>query len=400
MIKTALSIALLCATSVIAETPDEARQKLTNAYLEGEGHTLVYQLSKKGVPKGPKITMNIAKGRKYSAFFMQTPDGMPMAGIGYYSSGKGKKERVIISKAGLSLALTPFEEDLQEILNEFRDREGPAFSFSPQCGLDQNSINLTGRYRIAEEKPYPWKFLLEEDIEKVEREDDFLTLVCKNGMSMKFESATGILREQSYPGPKERQMRLISREKLTEFDPREHGLPAQPGINADLVQLAKTYFSECHKFMTLIAAGWLRQIPEEKQAEKLTAFQKRLNQHYREIFRTQPYLRDPMGWEISIKHILKAAMDKMLKKVEAEGKDPVEFLKAERDQFVQKTLDVVPEMASILPILKLYKIDPKSLNPKDRPYLEKILNAQKIAILRALTRRAINHEIDKRIGEN
>ena len=80
--------------------------------------------------------MHIAKGRKYSAFHMKTPGGMPMAGVGYYPPEKGAKERVIISKEGLSQQLN-LGEDVQDLLNKLQERQRPSFYFNPQCALTQ-----------------------------------------------------------------------------------------------------------------------------------------------------------------------------------------------------------------------------------------------------------------------
>lgn len=133
--------------------------------------------------------MHIAKGRKYSAFHMKTPGGMPMAGVGYYPPEKGAKERVIISKEGLSQQLN-LGEDVQDLLNKLQERQRPSFYFNPQCALTQESINLGAGYSVAEQKPYPWRFLLEEKIVKVERSEGAIILGSENGMRMIFEAAT------------------------------------------------------------------------------------------------------------------------------------------------------------------------------------------------------------------
>lgn len=217
---------------------------------------------------------------------------------------------------------------------------------------------------------------------------------------MIFEAATGILLEQSYPGATERKMKLISRKKLAEFDPETHALPAKPGRNAVLENMAKGAFSECHKLMTMIAGGWLLQVPKEKQAEKLENFQKALNQYYRKIVRIQPFLRDPMGVEVILKNSAQLSMDNMLKKVEAAGQNPVEFLKAERARCVETILASASKLAQRASAVILYRVDPESFSPEERPAIEKILHAQKIAILRALFVHVMEEEIDKRIDPN
>jgi hypothetical protein len=343
--------------------------------------------------------MHISKGRKYSVFHMKTPGGTPMAGVGYYPLEKGAKERVIISKEGLFQPLK-LGEDVQDLLNKLRERQGPSFYFNPQCALTQESINLGADFSVGEQKPYPWRFLLEEKIVKVERSEGAITLGSENGMRMQFEAATGILLEQSYPGATERKMKLISRKKLDKFDPETHALPAKPGRSAVLENMAKGAFSECHKLVTMVAGGWLLQVPKEKQAEKLENLQKALNQYYRKIVKAQPFLRDPMGFEVILKNSAQSGIDNMLKKVEAAGKDLVEFLKAERARCVETILGLAPKFAQRLSAVKLYRVDPERFNPKERPSVEKILHAQKLAILRALFVHVMEEEIDKRIGQN
>ena len=75
-----------------------------------------------------------------------------MAGVGYYPPEKGAKERVIISKEGLSQQLN-LGEDVQDLLNKLQERQRPSFYFNPQCALTQESINLGAGYSVAEQKP-------------------------------------------------------------------------------------------------------------------------------------------------------------------------------------------------------------------------------------------------------
>jgi hypothetical protein len=48
----------------------------------------------------------------------------------------------------------------------------------------------------------------------------------------------------------------------------------------------------------------------------------------------------------------------------------------------------------------VFELDPKAVHPDERPALEKVILAQKVAILRNLARTLAEEEIDKRIGEN
>ena len=78
---------------------------------------------------------------------------------------------------------------------------------------------------------------------------------------MKFQSATGLLLEQSFPRTGERRMKLDSREKLDTLETKKHGLSAQPEINDAFVEMAQASFNGSHKLVTMIAAGWLLQPP-------------------------------------------------------------------------------------------------------------------------------------------
>lgn len=78
---------------------------------------------------------------------------------------------------------------------------------------------------------------------------------------MKFQSATGLLLEQSFPRTGERRMKLDSREKLDTLETKKHGLSAQPEINDAFVEMAQASFNGGHKLVTMIAAGWPLQLP-------------------------------------------------------------------------------------------------------------------------------------------
>lgn len=394
-----LAATLLAMSLASGETPDEACVKLTKAYFQGEGHTLVYQLSKKGVPKGPTIKMNIAKGRKHSAFSMQTPDGAPMSGLAHYPTGKGAKGSILISRAGVLIDFS-LGEDMQDLLNNLRGKEDAKFYFNPQCSLTPETINMGAGYTVGELKPFPWRSLIEEDIERVERKGDSVTLHGRNGVRMKFQSATGLLLEQSFPGPGERRMKLVSREKLDTFEAKKHGLSAQPGINDVLVEMAQASFNGGHKLMTMIAAGWLLQLPEEQQAEKLANFQTKLNEHYRKIGQEHPYLTDPMKMKAELRTTISTPLDRFMKAARDAGKDPLPILKRERAKLIETAIRKAEQLAAVMTKKPVFELDPKAVHPDERPALEKVILAQKVAILRNLARTLAEEEIDKRIGEN
>ncbi|MDB4680508.1 hypothetical protein OAE72_00990 [Akkermansiaceae bacterium] len=394
-----LAATLLVMSLASGETPDEACVKLTKAYSEGEGHILVYQLSKKGVPKGPTIKMNVAKGRKHSAFSMKAPDGAPMLGLAHYPTGKGEKGSTLMSKAGVSIEFS-LGEDMQALLNHLRGKEGRKFYFNPQCSLTPEMIDIGAGYTSGDEKPFPWKSLIEEDIERVERKEDSVTLHGKDGVRMKFQSATGLLLEQSFPGPDERRMKLVSREKLDAFEAKKHGLSAQPGMNDALVKMAQASFNGGHKIMTMIAAGWLLQLPEEQQAEKLADFQTKLNDYYRKIGQEHPYLTDPMKMKAELRATISTPLDRFMKAAREAGKDPLPILKRERAKLIETAIRKAEQLAAMMTKKSVFELDPKAVHPDERPALEKVILAQKVAILRNLARAVAEEEIDKRIGEN
>ena len=152
--------------------------------------------------------------------------------------------------------------------------------------------------------------------------------------------------------------------------------------------------------MTMIAAGWLLQLPEEQQAEKLANFQTKLNEHYRKIGQEHPYLTDPMKMKAELRTTISTPLDRFMKAARDAGKDPLPILKRERAKLIETAIRKAEQLAAVMTKKPVFELDPKAVHPDERPALEKVILAQKVAILRNLARTLAEEEIDKRIGEN
>ncbi|MEN8871790.1 MAG: hypothetical protein ABF380_13180 [Akkermansiaceae bacterium] len=392
--------AILAMSTAFAETPAEAHKKLAETYFKGDGHALVYQLSKKDLPKGPQVVANVAEGRKQSAFFLRLPDGGIMSGLGHYSTGVGEKESTLISKGqnyiGISLG-----QDMQVILDHLSpNQEKVTAYFNPQALLTTQNIDLGAGYAVGGEKPYPWGSEILENIERVERKDDSVIFHGKDNETIKFEESSGLLLEHRMPALNNRKMTLISRKEMKEFNKTKHGLPGKPGQTDDLVEMARVSFQAVHKLTTLIGAGRLLRLPEDRREEALENFQTALNAHYRKIGRLQPYLSDPMGVKVVLKASVNRSLNEQLKLAEDAGKDPIPILKRERGRCIDSVTRMAPQLAKMLAKKNIYGLRPEKIDPKERSALEKLIHAQKVAILRNLTCQIAEKEIDERIGEN
>ena len=152
--------------------------------------------------------------------------------------------------------------------------------------------------------------------------------------------------------------------------------------------------------MTMIAAGWLLQLPEEQQAEKLADFQTKLNDYYRKIGQEHPYLTDPMKMKAELRATISTPLDRFMKAAREAGKDPLPILKRERAKLIETAIRKAEQLAAMMTKKSVFELDPKAVHPDERPALEKVILAQKVAILRNLARTLAEEEIDKRIGEN
>lgn len=75
-------------------------------------------------------------------------------------------------------------------------------------------------------------------------------------------------------------------------------------------------------------------------------------------------------------------------------------MKRERAKLIETAIRKAEQLAAVMTKKPVFELDPKAVHPDERPALEKVILAQKVAILRNLARTLAEEEIDKRIGEN
>lgn len=107
-----------------------------------------------------------------------------------------------------------------------------------------------------------------------------------------------------------------------------------------------------------------------------------------------------MGVKIVLKASINRSLNEQLKLAGDAGKDPTPILKRERGRFIDSVTRMAPRLAKILAKKNIYGLRPEKIDPKERSALEKLIHAQKVAILRNLTCQIAEKEIDERIGEN
>ncbi len=124
-------------------------------------------------------------------------------------------------------------------------------------------------------------------------------------------------------------------------------------------------------------------------------FQTKLNDHYRKIGQEYPYLSDPMKMKAELRTTISTPLDRFIKAPREAKKDPLPILKRERAKLIETTIRKAEQLDAVMTKKPIFELDPKAVHPDERPALEKIILAQKIAILRYLARILAKEEIGK-----